>query len=101
MQVRAKWTDDRLDDLSSRVGHLESRMEARFDKLEGRFDRLQNTLIVTLGALVAATLTLVATAQFGGRRIKAAPLHSFDTPRHLPGTSLRRGERRARCKAPG
>ncbi len=64
MEARAKWTDDRLDDLSGRVGHLESRMDARFDKLEGRFDRLQNTLIVMLGGLVAATLTLTAAAQF-------------------------------------
>jgi len=64
MEARAKWTDDRLDDLSGRVGHLESRMDARFDKLEGRFDRLLSALIVTMGGLVAATLTLVAAAQF-------------------------------------
>ncbi len=64
MTAREKWTDDRLDDLAGRVTHLELRMDARFDKLEARFDRLQNTLIVTLGALVAATLTLIAAAQF-------------------------------------
>jgi hypothetical protein len=62
--AREKWTDGRLDDLAGRVSHLESRMDARFDQLEGHFDRLQNTLIVTLGALVAATLTLTAAAQF-------------------------------------
>ena len=62
--AREKWTDGRIDDLAIRVTHLETRMDARFDKLEGRFDRLQNTLIITLGALVAATLTLTAAAQF-------------------------------------
>ena len=63
--ARESWTDDRLDDLAERVSHASSaRMDARFDRLEGRFDRLQNTLIVILGALVAATLTLTAAAQF-------------------------------------
>ncbi|HEX5927805.1 MAG TPA: hypothetical protein VFY48_00240 [Solirubrobacterales bacterium] len=64
MATREKWTDDRLDDLSGRVSHLELRMDARFDKLEARFDRLQNALIVTLGGLVTASLTLIAAAQF-------------------------------------
>jgi hypothetical protein len=62
--AREKWTDDRLEDLSGRVAHLELRMDARFDKLEAGFDRLQSALIVTLGGLVTATLTLIAAAQF-------------------------------------
>jgi hypothetical protein len=64
MADREKWTDDRLDDLSGRVSHLELRMDARFDMLEARFDRLQNALVVTLGGLVTASLTLIAAAQF-------------------------------------
>jgi hypothetical protein len=61
---RANWNDGRLDDLSGRVDKLETHMQARFDRLEERFDRLHQTLMIILGGLVAATLTLVAAAQF-------------------------------------
>ncbi len=64
---RAKWTDDRIDDLAGRVTHLEARMDARFDrmdarfdKLEARFDRLQLALVSTFGGLAAAVLAVVA-----------------------------------------
>jgi len=73
---RVNWNDDRLDAQFKHVDHrfdevdkrFESvdhrfdKIESRFDRLEDRFDRLQLTLIVTLGALVAATLT--AAVQF-------------------------------------
>jgi len=59
---RAKWTDERLDDLSGRVSHLEARMDARFDKLEERFDRLHLALLTAFSGLAAAVIAVLAAA---------------------------------------
>jgi hypothetical protein len=40
MMAREAWTDERLDDLSTRVDAGFARMDARFDRMEARFDKV-------------------------------------------------------------
>jgi archaellum component FlaC len=40
MMPREAWTDERLDDLSTRVDNGFARMDARFDRMEARFDKV-------------------------------------------------------------
>lgn len=47
--MRSMWTDERLDDLNARVGELSQEMHA-----------LQRTILQVGGALVAATLGVLA-----------------------------------------
>jgi hypothetical protein len=53
--MRSTWTDERMDDLNSRVDELSRHMDARFDSvdrrletLEGRMDRRLDTLQYTM-----------------------------------------------------
>lgn len=63
------WNDDRLDRLADQVEALHQRiddlrvhMDKRFReheaRMEARFDRLQNSLIITLGGILAAVIAL-------------------------------------------
>jgi hypothetical protein len=38
--MREKWTDERLDDLSGKVGDLGRRIDLRFDAMERRFEAI-------------------------------------------------------------
>ena len=73
-QVRAQWSDARLDDLAGRVTELdhrltrqintlESRMDARFNTLDAKFDGLQRTLIVSMTSVMLAFAVQIV---FGG-----------------------------------
>jgi hypothetical protein len=77
--VRERWTDDRMDDLNSKVDELGRRMDdgfrglrmemsarfervdARFEAMEARFDAMQQTMTHGFIALSAAIV-----AGFGG-----------------------------------
>jgi len=68
MMPRESWTDERLDDLNTKVDKGFDRMDARFDRMDARFDRmdarfeaLQRTLLQCAVALVVALLGLIAT----------------------------------------
>lgn len=41
MMSREAWTDERLDDLNTKVDNGFARMEARFDKVDERFERME------------------------------------------------------------
>lgn len=74
MEPKAKWTDERLDDLNgkvdrgfadvksemregfARVNSDFERLDTRFDRLDARFDRLQQTLIIGLLGVVVSIL---------------------------------------------
>ena len=67
-QARATWTDERLDDLSHRVGELSSRTDAGFDRvdqslreLRGDIGALQRLMIqLSAGTVLAVLATLVS-----------------------------------------
>jgi hypothetical protein len=61
MNPREKWTDDRLDDLNTKVDQGFARMDARFEHLEGRFDALNRTLVGGFFVTIAALIGLIAT----------------------------------------
>ncbi|HMI80462.1 MAG TPA: hypothetical protein VK480_01615 [Solirubrobacterales bacterium] len=76
MSPREQWTDERLDDLSTRVDHGFVRMEARFDRMEARmdqrfehmeerfdarFDALWRTMIGSAAVIIAALIGVIAT----------------------------------------
>ncbi|HYQ77536.1 MAG TPA: hypothetical protein VEP91_00315 [Solirubrobacterales bacterium] len=76
MSPRERWTDERLDDLSSKVdrgfldvkaemrgrfNQLETRMDVQFAQVNDRFDRMQQTLIAGFVVIVAALLGVIAT----------------------------------------
>lgn len=72
--MREKWTDERLDDLNSKVDGLRAEMNARFDQMDARmdarfdqvnarfdalgqrFDTLYRTLLGFVGALLIALI---------------------------------------------
>ena len=78
--ARATWTDERLDDLSSRMearfDSIERRfdsidrrfdsvdrgMEARFDSIDRRLDALQRTMILVVTAQSVALIGVLATS---------------------------------------
>jgi hypothetical protein len=68
MSPREKWTDERLDDLNSKVDQGFARMDARFAQMDERFDRMQHTLItgfvVIVAAMIGSTATLAGIALF-------------------------------------
>lgn len=59
--VRARWTDERLDDLNGKVDDLARRMDEGFHELRGEMNAMQRTMIqlaaVTIAALVGLTVT--------------------------------------------
>jgi flagellar capping protein FliD len=66
--TREAWTDERLDDLNTKVddgfARMEGRfdkMDARFDKMDARFDALMRTLIQGGVVVIAALIGLIAT----------------------------------------
>lgn len=65
--VRELWTDARLDDLNVKVGDGFRRMDERFAQVDARFDALYRLLVRcsagTLGVVIAAAVTLVATGR--------------------------------------
>jgi hypothetical protein len=65
--VRELWTDARLDDLNVKVGDGFRRMDERFVQVDARFDALYRLLfrcsVGTLGVVIAAAVTLVATGR--------------------------------------
>ena len=72
---REKWTDERLDDLNSKVDEgfakvdarfdrFEARMDAQFAQMNDRFDRMQQTLI--WGAVALAVAFIGSTATLAG-----------------------------------
>jgi hypothetical protein len=68
MSPREKWTDERLDDLNTKVDQGFARMDARFAQMDERFDRMQHTLIagfaLVVAALIGSTATLAGIALF-------------------------------------
>ena len=54
--ARLNWTDERLDDLSARMGEIGADVRHQSD----RIDKLQHTIITVGGGLIAAMLALVA-----------------------------------------
>jgi hypothetical protein len=65
MSPREKWTDERLDDLNTKVDLGFARMDARFERLETRldakFDGLNKVLIGSAAAIIAALIGSTAT----------------------------------------
>jgi hypothetical protein len=81
---RTRWTDERIDDFSGRLGRFEGRVDSRFDRFESRvderferleghvdagfdrvdarFDALNRTMIASMATIVAA---LIAQILFG------------------------------------
>ena len=66
--AREAWTDERLDDLNTKVDDGFARMEGRFDKMDARFDRmdarfeaLMRTMIQGGVVVIAALIGLIAT----------------------------------------
>jgi hypothetical protein len=72
---RVNWNDDRIDRLADQVEvvrgevsslrlHMDERFEKQEARIEARFDRLQNSMIVTLGGILAAFGGLAASTVF-------------------------------------
>ncbi|HEX3733996.1 MAG TPA: hypothetical protein VHU86_02460 [Solirubrobacterales bacterium] len=63
--MRESWTDERLDDLSSRMSDGFRRVDEDIRSLRGevnaRFDSLQRTMIQLGGAMIVALVGLIAT----------------------------------------
>jgi hypothetical protein len=66
--TREAWTDERLDDLNTKVddgfARMEGRfdkMDARFDKMDARFDALMRTMMQGGVVVIAALIGLIAT----------------------------------------
>jgi hypothetical protein len=61
--MRESWTDDRMDDLNSRVDELGRRMEKGFDRVDERLEGMQRTMvqaaIAMTGALFAGFAALI------------------------------------------
>ena len=56
--MREKWTDERLDDLSGKVGDLGRRMDLRFDAVERRFESMDRRFDTMQWVMVTGFLTL-------------------------------------------
>jgi hypothetical protein len=67
VMAREKWTDERLDDLNTRVDkgfnevkgeirHLRSEMSTRFASVDARFDAMQRTMIIGFASIVASVI---------------------------------------------
>jgi hypothetical protein len=52
--MRKSWTDERLDDLSSRVDNGFARVDAELRAVNARFDALQRTMLQIGGGVIAA-----------------------------------------------
>ena len=59
--MREAWTDERLDDLSERVGRGFDRVDADLRALNARFDALQRVLIQIGAGLIAGLIGVMAT----------------------------------------
>jgi hypothetical protein len=59
--MRKAWTDERLDDLSSRMDHGFDRVDADLRALNARFDALQRVLIQVGAGLIAGLVGVMAT----------------------------------------
>lgn len=84
--MREKWTDERMDDLSTRVGEgfnrldtdlralrsdtaselgaVRAEMRVGFDRVDERFDAMHRTMVQFAGAMIGALIALFA-AQLG------------------------------------
>jgi hypothetical protein len=58
--ARATWTDERLDDLSSRVDAGFARMDQGFARVDARIDSMQRTMIQVGGGIIASILVAAA-----------------------------------------
>lgn len=58
--ARARWTDERLDDLRSEVSSRFDGVDRRLDRIDGRIDELHRTLFVVGGGLAASILVSAA-----------------------------------------
>jgi hypothetical protein len=72
MKTMERWSDERLDDLNSRVGSGFDRIDADLRDIRGemnglrgemtvRFDALQRTMLQLGGGVIAALIGLIAT----------------------------------------
>lgn len=59
--MRKAWTDERLDDLSSRMDRGFDRVDADLRALNARFDALQRVLIQVGAGLIAGLVGVMAT----------------------------------------
>jgi hypothetical protein len=55
--VRAKWTDERLDDLSGKVDDLGRKIDTRFDAVERRLGGIDDRIDRLLLGMTAVFLT--------------------------------------------
>ena len=62
--MRKSWTDERLDDLSHRMGEGFRRVDMDISglraEMNSRFDALQRTMIQTSAVMIAALIGLIA-----------------------------------------
>jgi hypothetical protein len=62
--MRVSWTDERLDDLNSKVDEMDREMRAEFravrSEMNGRFDSLQRSLNMMMGTMIGGFVTLLA-----------------------------------------
>lgn len=58
--TREAWTDERLDDLNTRVDLGFARMDGRFDRLENRIDQLYRMLFGAAAVIVVCLVGVVA-----------------------------------------
>jgi hypothetical protein len=59
--MRQSWTDERLDDLNTRVDDGFRRVDADLRELNARFDALQRTMLQVGGGVIVALVGLIAT----------------------------------------
>jgi hypothetical protein len=59
--MRESWTDERMDDLSSRMDQGFEEMRGLHVEMNKRFDALQQTMFLAAAGVIASLVGLVAT----------------------------------------
>lgn len=55
--MRERWSDERLDDLNTKVDDGFRRMDERFTHMDNRFDAMQRTMVQCFVGLATAMVT--------------------------------------------
>lgn len=61
VMAREAWTDERLDDLNTRVDRIEQRMDAGFAEMRAEFAAQNRMLVQLFGAQMIGFLGVIAT----------------------------------------